>query len=60
MKPIVGTCSECGRPLLLEVVRYGTGYAVGAACESCGAESIESRVMPLRNAERELKRILRG
>lgn len=60
MKPIVGTCSECGRPLLLEVVRHEQGYAVGSVCESCGPESIESRVMPLRNAERELKRILRG
>lgn len=60
MKPIVGACSECGRPLVLEVVRYGQGYAVGSACESCGPESVETRSMSLREAEKALKAILKG
>ena len=58
MKPVVGTCSECGRPLVLEIVRYGQGYAVGSACESCGPESVETRSMSLREAEKALKAIL--
>lgn len=57
----VGSCPECGGDLELTVLSSGSGrYFVGTEC-LCGPRSQESREFrSLREAERELKRILRG
>lgn len=57
----VGSCLECGQDLELKVLSNGSGrYFVGAGC-LCGPRSKESREFrSLREAERELRRILRG
>lgn len=59
--PRVGTCPECGGDLELTILSSGSGrYFVGTEC-LCGPRSQESREFrSLRDAERELKRILRG